>query len=749
MFLVLIGFFGMTFKVEAQGAGTCVYKEDGAFHKKGDVIAYVPGHSNTPQQQCGLNADAEWIPAGSATPSAPITAYDKCISDGGTPAGCQSLSGAPISADNQTALERLIGDNCGLTGFSVQGCIIRIVYVLFYTLPSFLLWFAAIFFNALIAIALSTKLYATSTFIPEAWAIVRDLSNIFFILILLYVAIQMILGLGGHGSKKIIVQVVIMALLINFSMFFTKVVIDSSNILALVFYNKMNTETTVNGRPRPYNQVSSNPGERDLSGKMVEAFDPTKLLTPEFFEKAKTSMSIDGRVDTDPVPFGILFGMIIITGLIMGFAAYAFFVSGFAFLSRLIELWILIIFSPFALMSSTLPILAGVPYAGWKQWLDKLFKISFMAPIFMFFIYLIFRLVDANIFGNFVTENGSMMSTILLVVLPAMMILIMLIMATKYAKKASGQLGEVISGTAKMLGGLAIGAASGGVALAGRASLGAFMKGASTGDTANQRFAAGAPMRGKWDTFKGAVGHYGTFGGLTKAQVEVGKKLNADQHNIEHAAHARHDLDTTANSITHGRKKKWEELNGEERYQARRQIARDKAVRDNSGSVGMALGSRKWDALSTAERAAIDRLADVGNDPLTNKPIPGLALDTQSTAADGLIKDAYRKQGIISNMVQSTVTGTYDVRKLADIIAKEQTTGITKLTSGLTGAIAKGMRGGFKAAGVNYGTPKGDFLKDLGNTISESLKSVKINVDLSGVAEVKKEDGHGGGGGHH
>jgi hypothetical protein len=45
---------------------------------------------------------------------------------------------------------------------------------------------------------------------------------------------------------------------------------------------------------------------------------------------------------------------------------------------------------------------------------------------------------------------------------------------------------------------------------------------------------------------------------------------------------------------------------------------------------------------------------------------------------------------------------------------------------------------------------EGNFMKDLGNTISDSLKNMKVNVDLSHVGETKSSaDAHGGGGGHH
>jgi hypothetical protein len=67
------------------------------------------------------------------------------------------------------------------------------------------------------------------------WSVLRDLANMGFIFILLYTAILTIFGQSNW--QKTIRNVVIVALLINFSLFITKAVIDASNVLALLFYN--------------------------------------------------------------------------------------------------------------------------------------------------------------------------------------------------------------------------------------------------------------------------------------------------------------------------------------------------------------------------------------------------------------------------------------------------------------------------------------------------------------------------------
>ncbi len=116
---------------------------------------------------------------------------------------------------------------------------------------------------------------------------VRDLSNVFFILILIYVGIKLTLGIGGHDSKKTVGLVVVLALIINFSLFFSNVIYDSSNILASVFYNKINVESKDSaGIPRDYAAIIN---EKDVAGGMVQAFDPTKAMSSTFFNKQKNN----------------------------------------------------------------------------------------------------------------------------------------------------------------------------------------------------------------------------------------------------------------------------------------------------------------------------------------------------------------------------------------------------------------------------------------------------------------------------
>jgi hypothetical protein len=111
-------------------------------------------------------------------------------------------------------------------------------------------------------------------------------------------------------------------------------------------------------------------------------------------------------------------------------------------------------------MSWSLPKLAGVKYLGWEAWLKRLIATSFMAPIFMFFMFIIFLFINSKIFTNVQNQQGSL-EAIFGIIFPALIIIIMLKKATGFAKEGGGEFGEMLVKGGKMALGLAGGLAGG------------------------------------------------------------------------------------------------------------------------------------------------------------------------------------------------------------------------------------------------------------------------------------------------
>ena len=70
--------------------------------------------------------------------------------------------------------------------------------------------------------------------VNAAWGGFRDIANIVMISMFVFVAFNIILGLTTYGTKKFVVTILIVSVLINFSLFFTKAAVDVSNVLAIL-----------------------------------------------------------------------------------------------------------------------------------------------------------------------------------------------------------------------------------------------------------------------------------------------------------------------------------------------------------------------------------------------------------------------------------------------------------------------------------------------------------------------------------
>lgn len=350
-------------------------------------------------------------------------------------------------------------------GENFGGCISQYVaYPLLVSIPSFLLGISAKFFDYMALVTLDRAMYDQG-FITNIWTTLRNLANIFFILILLYAALQLILGMGGD-PKRTVAQVIIIALLINFSLFFTKVIIDASNIMALVFYNNIDTQNVASSR-------ISTKGERDLAGTLVEQFNITRFFDDNTIESAKSHV-YNGNLITNPTQKLSFFrgiALMSVYALVILPLIYAFIMAGLSFLGRTLTLLMLMIVAPVAFISYAVPALRSKETIGFDSWLSKLLQSSFMAAIFMFIIYVLAEILKGQPFQDIDGKRG-ILALMISIFLPAVLMVVMLLKGAKYAKEASGEFtGAVITGV-KMVGGLAGGVALGATAAVGTRAVG-------------------------------------------------------------------------------------------------------------------------------------------------------------------------------------------------------------------------------------------------------------------------------------
>ncbi len=204
-----------------------------------------------------------------------------------------------------------------------------------------------------------------------AWSVIRDLVNISFIFILLYTAIMTIVGEGGQQIKKAITGVVLAAILINFSLFFTKVVIDTSNLVTITFHEAIVTNC---GEDATVRATLSDCIMQPLGlGTLYQPTDETLEGLNGNISKALT-ISIGGSI------------FILI-------AAFIFLAISIMLIVRFVTIIFLLIFSPIGIVGFFLPHFAGQSKKWWSEVSDQvLFPPAFM--ILMWVVLTILRTAD-------------------------------------------------------------------------------------------------------------------------------------------------------------------------------------------------------------------------------------------------------------------------------------------------------------------------------------------------------------------
>jgi len=197
-----------------------------------------------------------------------------------------------------------------------------------------------------------------------AWKILKDLMNIAFIFLLLYEAIKLIIGQGSRESvKKFITGIVLASLLINFSLFFTKVLIDASNIVTVGLYDATIDRSTV---------IVTNPTAPAFLG----------LSTPIMRVVGLTSFYDTGTFTTMMESAGGFWNILAIP--ILGI--FLFIVVTFVFIAvagmlivRFFTLILLLILSPIAYMGLALNFMKPYSSQWWKAFNSQLI----FPPVFM------------------------------------------------------------------------------------------------------------------------------------------------------------------------------------------------------------------------------------------------------------------------------------------------------------------------------------------------------------------------------
>lgn len=341
-----------------------------------------------------------------------------------------------IHAADETAMEQeALGKTSSLElidceyAFILSGvdCLVpQVTYFLLYVPAMGILMLTGYIFDFVLALSID-KFFIEQDFVNTLWGVIRDFTNMIFIFILLYTGVQTMFGFGKWQST--IIKVVIIALLVNFSMFFTKVVIDAGNILAVGIYQGIGV-TKVAGIDRPHKTAAMTPKaknenfipERTVSATLVNA------LAPQQFSK----LSADNKSGAATI--------FVISAIVCAYAAFIFAKASLLFIGRIIAFWFLMAVSPFALISMTLP-------KGniWSWWTNALIKQSFVAPVFLILVYFIMTAIKSldGVLQNGADVSKSFFDQIVISVVVTAMIMFALKQSIKYTEDMAGKFGGI------------------------------------------------------------------------------------------------------------------------------------------------------------------------------------------------------------------------------------------------------------------------------------------------------------------
>jgi len=383
------------------------------------------------------------------------------------------VASSNITASNSTTASNMPA--CSMNPVTLgsgtpMGCVAQGIYYVLFQSTSYLFALSGTLFDNAFAYSVDDNSYR-SAFVVEGWKVVRDFCNMFFIFILLYIAFGTILNLNGVKTKEMIINVVLIGIFINFSLFASQVIIDASNILARVFYNSNTITVKIEDAAVGSNVIP-------LSAALVNKINPQQIiLNANQVDMVKDtrgkSGSDTGEVTTsNGISTGTFILVTILATIVNLVGVFVFLSVSLVFVARVIGLWLSMIFVPFAFLSYTVPAMQSFEIVGWKRWWPDTLKMAFLAPVFIFFIYLILQFLETGLGLVKTDATAGGLSFMIGIIFPFAIIMILLLKAKDIATKMSGTIGETISKAGSAVGGLALGAATGGAALMARGSLG-------------------------------------------------------------------------------------------------------------------------------------------------------------------------------------------------------------------------------------------------------------------------------------
>lgn len=269
--------------------------------------------------------------------------------------------------------------------------------------------------------------------VDEVWVYIRDLFNLTFIFGLIYIGFKLILNTNDSNTKRWLAYLILAALLVNFSLFFTKFVIDLANLLGTTLVTS-GFEAQEDG-PDWLSAVVGGGEWYAISGEFAQVMGLPSLYNADF-------EAVAGEDLTLPFIFGSMILFIV--------AAIVFGAGGLMLLIRFVVLNVYMLLSPFMFIGWVFPQLASITSNYWRGFLGQ----AFFAPAYLLLLYFSFRLLTgyqtegtdlAEAFaGEGVGIAEGIVTNLVFFIIVSGFLVLSLVVATKLSEQgANGTMGGV------------------------------------------------------------------------------------------------------------------------------------------------------------------------------------------------------------------------------------------------------------------------------------------------------------------
>lgn len=207
---------------------------------------------------------------------------------------------------------------------------------------------------------------------------------------MLAIGIATILRVESYGARRLLATLIVVALLVNFSLFFTGVIIDVSNALATVIFNSLPV-------------VACDAASVDCAGEGISNIVMNNLHLSSLFNLNTATGNIDIQQIDSTLSVGKIFLLTFLGSIFLLLTAFVFFAAAILLSVRFVVLIILMIFSPLAFVGMILP--ATQSYA--RKWWTTLFNQSFFAPLFLLMVWISITLYDSGLGSSLGVDSNT------------------------------------------------------------------------------------------------------------------------------------------------------------------------------------------------------------------------------------------------------------------------------------------------------------------------------------------------------